>query len=111
MRLPNSEIAVVQLKKLSGYCLNPNHPLGKHKAVQFKQRLGLTQKDAPILKQKILNGLKVAAAEVRHEDEFGTRYKVDMNIQIKEKSAIVATIWIIPQNGNIPRLVTCYIKT
>jgi len=51
MRLPNSELAVVQLRKLSEYCLNPNHPLGKHKAAQFKLKLGLTQKDAPILKQ------------------------------------------------------------
>jgi len=111
MRLPNSELAVVQLRKLIEYCLNPNHPLGKHKAAQFKHKLGLTQKDAPILKQSLLNGLKVADAEVRHEDEFGNRYKVDMKIHIKGKSATVATIWIIPRSGNIPRLVTCYIKT
>jgi hypothetical protein len=111
MRLPNSELAVVQLRKLSKYCLNPNHPLGKHKAAQFKQKLGLTQKDAPILKQNILNGLKIADAEVRYEDKFGTRFKVDMNIHIKDKSAAVTTIWIIPRSGNIPRLVTCYIKT
>lgn len=42
MRLPGGEHAVVEIKKLRGYCLNPLHPRGRHKARVFSSVLGLT---------------------------------------------------------------------
>jgi hypothetical protein len=33
--LPNAENAVVEIRKLSEYCLNPEHPKGKDKARLF----------------------------------------------------------------------------
>ena len=35
MKMPGSEAAIVDLAKLTGYCLNPEHPRGKHKARVF----------------------------------------------------------------------------
>ena len=46
MKLPNGKEAFVDIKKLWGYCLNPYHLKGKHKARLFSSILGLTLKDA-----------------------------------------------------------------
>ena len=46
MKLPNAENAVVDIAKLRDYCLDPNHPEGKHKARIFMEKLGITKKDA-----------------------------------------------------------------
>ena len=35
MKMPGGEAAIVDLAKLTGYCLNPEHPRGKHKARVF----------------------------------------------------------------------------
>ena len=32
MKIPNAERAIVDIRKLRGYCLNPQHVKGKHKA-------------------------------------------------------------------------------
>jgi hypothetical protein len=34
-KLPNPEKAFIDLNKLIGYCLNPEHPEGQHKALVF----------------------------------------------------------------------------
>ncbi|MEH1788358.1 MAG: DUF6883 domain-containing protein [Nostoc sp.] len=39
MKLPNPECAIVEIDKIAGYCLNPEHPEGKHKARVFKSAL------------------------------------------------------------------------
>lgn len=44
--LPNAEFAQVPMEKLVGYALNPEHPVGKHKALIFKAILGITLEDA-----------------------------------------------------------------
>ncbi len=45
MKLPNGERAVVDVAKLTQYCLNPQHVDGKHKARVFAAALGLKQLD------------------------------------------------------------------
>ncbi|MEH1938492.1 MAG: DUF6883 domain-containing protein [Nostoc sp.] len=35
MKLPNGEQAEISTQKLIGYCLNPEHPSGKHQARVF----------------------------------------------------------------------------
>jgi hypothetical protein len=54
MRLPNPRRAVVDIEKLTGYCLNPQHEDGKHKARVFAAALGITQSDAEWLRQRLL---------------------------------------------------------
>ncbi len=46
MKLPNAENAVIDIKKLRDYCLNPNHPEGKHKARVFLEKLDIGRDDA-----------------------------------------------------------------
>ena len=54
MRLPNAEHAAIDIEKLKDYCLNPEHPKGKHKARVFYEKLGLTRNDAELLRELVL---------------------------------------------------------
>ena len=50
MKLPNGDRAIVDIAKLRDYCLNPEHPRGKHKARVFAAALGFTVDDAEKLR-------------------------------------------------------------
>lgn len=53
MKLPNGDRAEVSLQKLVGYCLNPDHSRGKHKARVFASVLGITANNAEVLQELI----------------------------------------------------------
>jgi hypothetical protein len=109
MKLPNAEKAFIDIEKLSGYCLNPNHDQGKHKARLFSSISGLTENDAERLKKKLL---KVAAdyeAEPDGEDQYGKRYIIDFRMKTIKGQATVHTSWILRKNENFVRLTSCYI--
>lgn len=53
MLLPNYAEAVIPEDKLSGYCLNEEHPVGKDKAYLFRTLLNLTAQDSNWLRQQI----------------------------------------------------------
>lgn len=109
-KLPNSENAHIAIEKLTEYCLNEFHPSGKYKANAFRLALGITIKDADILKDIILGKLSNSQCEEKTIDEFGKRYAVKMKIRIFDKQADVITSWIILEGENFPRLTSCYIK-
>ena len=54
MKLPNPDRAVVDIAKLRDYCLNPEHPRGRHKARLFAAKLGLTADHAETLREALL---------------------------------------------------------
>lgn len=41
MQLPNYQRAVIPLEKIRDYALNPDHPVGEHKARVFEAELGI----------------------------------------------------------------------
>jgi hypothetical protein len=49
--LPHRERAVLDLRKIEDYCLNPQHPRGRHKARLFLEALGIQRTDAPWLRE------------------------------------------------------------
>jgi hemerythrin-like domain-containing protein len=108
--LPNYERAVLPIEKLTNYCLNAEHPEGKHKAFVFEKVLGLTLADAQWLKAKILDNLAFYGAKEMEENEFGRKYMVEMAIEKEGNKANVRTVWIIEKSDLAPRLVSCYIK-
>ena len=55
--IPNAENAIVDIRKLRDYCLNPEHRTGKHKARLFKSTLGMMAEDAPQLRQILLEAV------------------------------------------------------
>ncbi|MGM0449751.1 MAG: DUF6883 domain-containing protein [Pseudomonadota bacterium] len=109
MSLPNADKAVVDLQKLKGYCLNPEHPRGKHKARVFQSALGLSAADAEFLREQLLHAAMESPATVTASDEYGVRYVIDCFIETDAGSATVRSLWIIRSSDDLPRLTTCYV--
>lgn len=65
MKLPNGERAVVDVRKLSDYCLNLASPRGRTKARVFESVLGLKRANAEALRRQLLR----AATEEECERE------------------------------------------
>ncbi len=108
--LPNHQHAFIAIEKLRDYCLNSFHPVGKEKAIVFKAALGLTNQDAKLLKEAVLEEISRSGVIMEREDEYGKRYTVDIKIRNLDKEAIVRTGWIIKTSEHFPRLITCYVK-
>ncbi len=109
MFVPNAENAVVDIRKLTDYALDPNNEVGKHKARVFASALNLTQKDAPVLQAALLEAVRTIEATIGKLDEHGQRYTVDFEFEWRGKSAVIRSAWIIDTNSEIPRLTTCLV--
>ena len=77
MPMPNAERAVVDIRKLRDYCLNPVHDEGQHKARVFATALGITADDAEDLRVLLLQAVKTSDAQLGRHDAYGQRYTVD----------------------------------
>ena len=106
--IPHAENAVVDIRKLRDYCLNPGHSNGKHKARLFKSILGMTADNADELRQILLEVIKTHQAKLGRNDPFGQRYTLDFTLKWQNKKAVIRSSWIIEQNSQIPRLTSCY---
>jgi hypothetical protein len=109
MKLPNGEFAIIPMEKLTGYCLNPNHVSGKHKARVFASALGITANTASDLRELIAQAAVEGEVIQQDSTEFGQLYKVDWIIS-NQKSIMLRTLWeITPEQPN-PRLVSAFIR-
>lgn len=108
MLIPNAQNAVVDIRKLRDYCLNPQHDDGKHKARLFSSILGMTPDNAEELRQILLEVIQTHEAQLGRRDGFGQRYTLDFTIQCQNRSATLRSGWIIEHDSEIPRLTTCY---
>jgi hypothetical protein len=110
MRLPNGENAIVNIRKLTEYCLNYDNPRGTHKARAFASALGITVSDANELREKLLDVAKRTESAVAGEsDAYGKRYVVDFEWTRATRIARIRSTWIVLNNEDIPRLTSCYV--
>jgi len=109
MKLPNAESASVDIRKLRDYCLNSDHPRGKHKARLFSSILGLTDKDAEKLRSALLRAACNYEAIETMQDQYGKRYVVDFSMKTEKGQAIIRSLWIILVGEDFARLASCYI--
>ena len=108
MKIPNADRAVVDVRKLRGYSLNPTHRTGKHKARMFAAALGITADDAEALRDILLKAVKAYDAELGLKDSYGQRYQVDFTLEWRGKQAVVRSAWIIEPDVPYPRSTSCY---
>jgi hypothetical protein len=108
VKIPNSENAIVDARKLRDYCLNTEHRVGKHKARLFESLLGLTIDDAESLQTVLLEVVKTHEAELGDNDEHGQRYQIEFEMAWQSKEAMLLSAWIVRPNEDFPRLITCY---
>ena len=109
MKLPHPSQAVVDIRKLRDYCLDPDHPRGRHKARVFASALGLTRHDAPMLQQKLLDVVYTHEAVRTNEDVYGVRYQIDFEMESTAGRGNIRSTWIVRQGEAFPRLVTCFV--
>lgn len=62
MKIPNAQHAIVDIRKVQDYCLNPQHNSEKHKARMFASALGMGPDDAEALRKVLLQAVKTCHA-------------------------------------------------
>ena len=102
---------IIDPRKLTDYALDLDNPKGKDKAVMFQRHLGFVKDNYQILLDQIYNLVLDADAIPQNEDQFGMRYRIDLQIQgiEAEQIEIVRTGWLVPPNSKQARLTTLYI--
>ena len=105
MLVPNADLAIVDIRKLREYCLNPTHRTGKHKARIFVAALGITADDAEALRDILLRVVREHNAELGLKDGYGQRYIVDFLMEWQGRRALVRSTWIIEPGMPFPRRV------
>jgi hypothetical protein len=101
----------VDRRKLTDYALNPDNPVGGHKAIIFQRQLGYDKENyEPLLEQiqRLALGYEAIATKT---NDHGRRYQVDLPIVgVAGQQAIVRTGWIVePGREDYARLVTLYV--
>jgi hypothetical protein len=110
MKLPGGDRAVVELAKLTDYCLDETHPRGRHKARVFAARLGLDRADAALLRGELLRAAAKSPDAVEGAtDGFGRRFTLDLVVAGPKGSGVVRSAWIARTGEDFPRLTSCYL--
>jgi len=97
------------MQKLIGYCLNPDHSSGKHKAQVFASVLGITAQNADLLREMIEQAAKEGEVVQQDNTPFGQQFKVDW-VVLHTEEITLRTIWEITSTNPNPRLISAFLK-
>src|ERR1700730_17697053 len=106
MKLPGGDGAFIDRRKLTDYCLNPEHPRGKHKARVFAT-LGFTAENGDELRAALLRAAASDDAQPAASDQYGDRYVLEFEIEGPKAAGIVRSTWIMRRGESAPRLTSC----
>lgn len=109
MTLPHGARALIDERKITEYCLSLDHDDGKHKALIFREVLGLTRDQAAVLIAALREAAASGEAVAGRSDRYGQRYTIDFELTGPTGQAMVRSARIIRTGETVPRLVTCYI--
>jgi hypothetical protein len=109
MKLPNPNDAIIEMRKLLTYCLDPEHSEGQHKARVFRSALGLTQDNAEELVAALLEAVQTQDAVSVNRNPYGQKYVIDFIMTRGDRQALIHSVWIVRNTETFPRLITCYI--
>ena len=110
MKLPQGDRAIVDIRKLRDYCLDPDHFRGRHKARVFRSALGFTAADAPQLREALLAAAEGDDIVEVGEHTHGERFVIDSLLDGPAGRAWVRSIWLVRDDDGLPHLVTCYVR-
>jgi hypothetical protein len=109
MKIPNAESAVVDIEKLTDYCLNADHPRGKHKARVFLAACGYSAENAELMRQQLLEAAVQGEAREIGPRVHGRRFVVECTLVGPIGRAAVRTAWIVREGEDFPRFVSAYV--
>jgi hypothetical protein len=100
---------VADATKLRDYCLSEQHPRGRHKARVFHSRLGLSARDADLLRRALLDAVQTRRDDLvaTGNDQHGQRFVLDFQMTTARGSAVIRSGWILPTGQRVLRFVTC----
>lgn len=110
MIIPNANRAVVDIRKLRDYVLNPLHERGKHKARVFASVFGLTANDAETFREYLLQVVQTHEAQLGTRGNYGQMYWIDLELTWNDVTENVRITWIIRYHEDFPRLVSCFVR-
>jgi hypothetical protein len=99
------------MEKLTEYCLNADHPRGKHKARVFAATCGISADNAEILHEALHQAARNGDAFPIRADEYGERYMIEWRVAGPTGSADLLTAWIVRYGESFPRFVSAYVRT
>jgi len=109
LQLPHPEQAHVPVEKLVDYCLNSDHPRGRHKARVFAATLGVSSADAEQLRSALLSAAVSGDTVSTESDAYGQRYVLDFPMDGPLGQATVRSAWIVRTSEDFPRLTSCFV--
>jgi hypothetical protein len=108
LTLPNAEHAIVDMGKLLEYCLNLQHPRGRHKARVFAS-YGIRGNDAEELRTALLAAARSADVKPGDANMYGQRYITDFDFVSQGRVLRIRGTWIVRTGEELPRLTSCYV--
>jgi hypothetical protein len=102
--------ARVDVRKIRGYCLNDQHEKGKHKALVFKQQLGITLANWYILAEQLAAGVEENLVNHPKQTKWAVQYEVKIPVTGPNGvTRLVTSGWKI-EKGKPPFLTSAYIE-
>jgi hypothetical protein len=108
-RLPHGDRAILDIRKLEDYCLNPSHPRGRHKYRVFREVLDIQRSDALWLRDALLEAAGSGEASPIVADAWGTHWRMDVTIRRQKVNAVIRSLWIVRTGESAPRFVSCWV--
>jgi hypothetical protein len=107
-KLPNAEVAYIDVSKLTDYLMSTDHPRGKDKARFFTQ-FGFTLRNLDILTQSLKkHAANRSVAQIKNS-EFGVKYVLECECETPDnRNPCIASVWIVEEGSSSPRFVTAY---
>jgi filamentous hemagglutinin len=101
---------VIDPRKFTAYALDPENPLGRHKAIVFAKRLGFSKVNEASLRQQIEALAPGGEAELQRTDQYGQHYRIDIEMSSTAgQQARVRTGWTVAPGSDTAHFVTCYV--
>lgn len=108
MPIPHSDSAFVPEDKLTGYLLNPAHPIGGPKARWFLAR-GFSGVQPERLEAVLLKLVRNSDDFTEEMTLYGTKHAVRGELECPDGGRpLMVTVWIVETGSTRPRLVTAY---
>jgi hypothetical protein len=96
----------IDSRKIAGYAMNPDHPVGRNKYRVINSTTGLDVGDAANIEEQIRSGVREGVPMFGKADQYGQRWSVDVPLSGPKGSIIVRTAWMLEEGSSTPRLIT-----
>jgi hypothetical protein len=107
IQLPGAANATLDDTKITGYLLDPTHPLGASKE-RFFTAFGFSLANWQVLKTALLAHPIHNLVAAQSASAWGAKYEVQCSLTTPDqRNPCIVSVWII-EPGNDPRFVTAY---